>query len=136
MKITVPAVLSLASLALAACAGNTSTGPLQPQAVNGACQVKPFFLVALSATPVSMRVDDAGQACSFSIINPNLQIIQSAALVTSPAAHGRADAGLVSGGASAVVSYRPAPGYSGPDRFTVTIEPADKTLDVTVNVAR
>jgi hypothetical protein len=136
MKTTAPVTLFLACLALAACAGNTSTGPLQPQAVNGTCQVKPFFLVALSATPVSMHVNDAGQTCSFSVINPDLQIIQSAALVTSPAAHGRADAGLVSGGASAVVSYRPAPGYSGPDRFIVTIEPADKTLDVTVDVAR
>jgi hypothetical protein len=134
MKCTAPLILSL--IALAACANNSSTGPLQPQAISGACQVKPFFLVALSATPVGMHVNDAGQACSFSVINPDLQVIQSAALVTLPAAHGHADAGLVSGGASAVISYRPAPGYSGPDRFTVTIEPADKTLVVSVDVGR
>jgi hypothetical protein len=136
MKTFAPAVLLFASLVLTSCAGTTSTGPLQPQAVNGACQVKPFFLVALSATPVSMTVDGSGQECSFTVINPDLQAIQSAALVTEPAAHGLADAGLINGHASAAISYRPAPGYTGPDLFTVTIEPGDKTLTVAVNVAR
>lgn len=133
MKIATP--LLLGSLCLAACT-NTSTGPLQPQTVSGACQVKSFFLVALSATPVSMTMNGAGQDCSFTVINPDLQAIQSAALVTTPAAHGRADARLISGGASAEVRYRPAPGYVGPDRFSVAIEPGDKALTVSVNIAR
>jgi hypothetical protein len=134
MKIS--SLLLVSSLGLAACSSAPGTGPLQPQAVNGTCQVKPFFLVGLSATPVTMTVDGNGQGCSFSVINPDLQAIQSAALITVPAGHGRAEAGLAYGGATAVIRYQPAPGYAGADRFTATIEPGDKALSVGVTITR
>jgi hypothetical protein len=112
-------------LGLAGCNSTPGAGPLQPQTVQGPCQIKPFFLVGYSASPVQMSVNASGQACTFTLINPNLQAIQSDALITRQPSHGRAQAGLTNGGASAIVSYTPAPGYVGPDAFTATIEPGD-----------
>ena len=81
-----------------------------------------------------MTVTNDGPACTFTLINPDLQIFNTAALITSQSSHGQADTGLVAGGTQAVVSYTPQPGYAGPDRFTVTLEPADRAVRVNVTV--
>ena len=123
-------------LALASCAGldRVDQGRLQPQTVSGPCQVKKFFLVPLTAEPTDLAIQNLGQACSFTLVNPDLQIFNTAALVTEPASHGLATAGLLLGGVQAGVSYVPQPGYTGPDSFSVTVEPADRAVRVHVTV--
>ena len=124
----------LVALLPASCAGldRNDQGPLQPQSVSGPCQVKKFFILSLTTVRTDMTIGNAGQACSFTIFNPNLQLVLSAALVTTPAAHGRATAVLTNGDRQVAVSYVPQPGYAGPDSFGILIEP--KALGVTVDV--
>lgn len=114
--------------------GLAGFGPTQPQSVTGPCHVRQFFIVALGTSNTTMRTT-ADQACAFTLFNPDLQQFQTAALVTRPPLHGQARAGLLQGGRMAEVSYRPAPGFVGRDRFTATIEPADKVVIVTVSVS-
>ena len=122
---------------LASCAavGNNMQGPLQPQAVAGPCRVKPFFLRGLRSVPVQMAVANTGQACTFTLINPALNVVVDAALLTGATQHGQAQTGLTQGARQAVVSYRPAPGYAGADRFDVTPEPGAVGITVNVTVA-
>jgi hypothetical protein len=111
-----------------------AAGPLQPQTVEGPCQVKPFFIVGFGTSNTDMAISAPGQACTFTVINPDLQAVQSGALVTTQPTHGRAEAGLILGGTSAAIRYTPAAGYIGTDRFTATIEPNDKAVIVSVTV--
>ncbi len=120
-------LLAVAVLGLAA------FSPTQPQGVVGPCQVKSFFIVDFGTSNTTMTVDGA-QACEFTLLNPDLQLFQSAAWITTPPQHGQAQAALIEGGRSAAVTYTPAAGYSGSDRFTATIEPNDKAVVVTVAV--
>jgi hypothetical protein len=113
--------------------GLAAFSPTQPQSVVGPCQVKSFFIVALGTSNTTMTVEGP-QACQFTLLNPDLQLFQSAAWITTPPKHGQAQATLIEGGRSAAVTYTPAPGYTGPDRFTATIEPNDKAVIVTVAV--
>ena len=129
--------LILAALApLMGCAAldPNGQGRLQPQAVSGPCQVKKFFLLGLTTVHTDMTVAGSGQACTFTVLNPDLQAFPTAVLVTQPALHGRAEAGLTNGGRSPIVSYAPQPGYTGTDRFTITIEPNDHGIAVAVTV--
>lgn len=114
----------LLPLLAASCAGlaTNDRGNLQPQTVSGPCQVKKFFVLRTTAVRTGMTVG-GGQACSFTIFNPDLQIALNAALVTERPAHGRATAELISGRRQAAISYEPQPGYTGPDQFSVTLEP-------------
>jgi hypothetical protein len=120
----------------ASCAGLASNdqGPLQPQTVSGPCQVKKFFILSLTSVPTEMTIGNTGQACSLTLLNADLQIALNAALVTSQPAHGRATAVLITGRRQAAVSYTPQPGYTGPDRFSITLEPnaLGMTFSVTV----
>lgn len=130
-------VLAIAlPLATAGCAGleRNDQGALQPQTVRGPCQVKKFFLLSQTAVHTDMTVDNAGQPCTFTVLNPVLQAFPTASLITEQPAHGRAEAGLTNGGRSPIVSYTPQPGYSGTDRFTVTIEPNNHAIAVAVTV--
>ena len=122
--------------ATASCAGldRVARGALQPQTVAGPCQVKKFFLVNLTVQHTNLTIANQGQACSFTLVNPDLQIFNTAALVTEPAMHGLATAGLLSSGVQAGVSYTPQPGYAGPDAFSVTVEPGDRAVRVHVTV--
>lgn len=126
--------LVLLPLLAASCAGldRNDQGRLQPQTVRGPCQVKKFFLLGLRSVPAEMTVGNAGAACTFTVLNPDLQVVINAALVTGPASHGRAGVGLAYGNRQAVVSYLPQPGYIGTDRFSVTLEP--NATGITVNV--
>ena len=112
-------------LLLASCAGldRDDQGRLQPQAVRGPCQAKKFFLLGFISVDASLAVEDTGEACTLTLINPALQATLSAALVTTPPGHGQASAALATLGRQATVSYTPAPGYTGPDSFSVTLEP-------------
>jgi hypothetical protein len=123
-------------LTAAGCSGLPSNdqGALQPQTVRGPCQVKKFFLLSQTAVHTDMTVDNAGQPCTFTVLNPDLQAFPTASLITEQPAHGRAESGLTNGGRSPIVSYTPQPGYSGTDRFTVTIEPNDHAIAVAVTV--
>ena len=123
-------------LAVAACANldRDDRGTLQPQTVSGPCDVKKFFILNLTAVKTTMSVAGTGQACTFTIFNPDLQIVTTAALVTTPPLHGHAEAGLPLAGRQASVSYTPQPGYAGPDRFTLTLEPHDRAVAVDVAV--
>ena len=114
-------------------ASNTQ-GPLQPQAQTGPCQVGRFFLLAQTAVHTTLAISPSGQACSFVVINPDLQAFPTASIITRPPEHGQATTGIVNGGVSVGVSYAPQPNYTGPDRFTVTIEPNDHAIDVAVTV--
>lgn len=116
--------LILPSLLSASCAGPGANvrGNLQPQTVSGPCQVKKFFILRTTSTPTEMTVGP-GQACRFTIFNPDLQIALNAALVTEQPTHGRATAELIGGRRQAAISYEPQPGYTGPDRFSVTLQP-------------
>ncbi len=133
-----PLVL-LAPLLLGACAGldRDDQGRLQPQTVRGPCQAKKFFLLGFLSVNASLAVEDTGEACTLTILNPDLQVVLNAALVTTPAAHGQASAGLITLGRQAAISYVPQPGYTGPDRFSVTLEPnaVGITFAVTVQPA-
>ena len=125
-----------AALLLAGCAGldRNDQGRLQPQTVSGPCQVKKFFLLALTAVHTDMVVDGGGQACPFTVLDPNLQAFATAVIPTVPAQHGQVLVGAANGGRSPVISYVPQPGYHGADRFTVTIEPNDHAIAVAVTV--
>ena len=125
---------ALAVLALASCGPlpEYSQGPLQPQVVSGPCEVKTFFLLALRSVPTTMTVRNTGEACTMVLVNPALNAVINAALLTGQPAHGRASSGLISGNRQAVVTYVPAPGFVGADRFDVTLEP--NAVGVTFNV--
>lgn len=125
-----------ACLATASCAGlaRNDRGVLQPQTVSGPCQVKKFFILGLTTVHTEMSIANTGQACTFTVFNPDQQIFTDAALVTTQPAHGQATAGRVFAGFQATVSYTPQPGYAGPDRFAVTIEPSDRGITVAVTV--
>jgi len=130
-------VLAIAlPLTTASCAGleRNVQGALQPQTVRGPCQVKKFFLLSQTAVHTDMTVDNTGQACTFTVLNANVQAFPTASLITEQPAHGRAAAGLTNGGRSPIISYTPQPGYSGTDRFTATIEPNDHAIAVAVTV--
>ena len=122
---TLTAFILAAPLSLAACAGldRNDQGNLQPQSVTGPCEVRKFFIMNFTSARTELTVAANGQACTFTIFNPALQLITTAALITAPPSHGHAEAGLVLAGRSAAVSYTPQPGYTGPDSFSVTLEP-------------
>ena len=128
--------LTVLPLLAASCAGldRNDQGDLQPQTVRGPCQVKKFFLLSLTSVHTKMTVGNAGEACTFTVLNPDLQVVINAGLVTGPASHGRANVGLAYGNRQAVVSYAPQPGYVGADRFSVTLEPNAIGIIVDVTV--
>ncbi len=131
--------LVLSCLAVASCAG-FAMGPnpyVQPQNVLGPCHVKTFFIVALNTSTTEMTVDNTGQACVVTMFNPDLQVVQDGALITERPAHGQVWTELLGGDRVVDVTYRPLPGYAGPDRFNITFEPAarDVTFNVTVRPA-
>ena len=132
--ISLAAVLPL----LASCAAmqNNTQGPLQPQTVSGPCQVKPFFLLGLRSVPAEMTIANTGQACTMLLINPALNVVVNAALLTAPAQHGQAQSAVTSGARQAFISYIPAPGYVGPDQFRVTLEPNAVGITMNVTVTR
>lgn len=107
--------------------------PTQPQEVFGPCRVRSFFIVPLGTSHARMTLR-AGGSCRFTLFNPDLQVFQTAALVTAPPRHGTASAGLLMGGLMAETQYRPAPGFRGEDRYTITVEPRDKVVIVDVAV--
>jgi hypothetical protein len=80
-----------------------------------------------------MTLTNTGQACTFTLVNPALNAVVNAALITGAPSRGQASAGVVSAGRQAAVSYVPAPGYAGPDQFSVTLEPG--AVGITVNVS-
>ena len=127
------ALLLLASTSCTVPSGGVQ-GVLQPQSTTGACVVKKFFLVRLSSTPTDMTVDANSPGCQFTLINPDLQIVNDGALVTTKPAHGIATATLVEQGRSVSVSYAPSQGYVGPDRFEVTVQPLARAAMFTVTV--
>ncbi len=120
-----PVLLFLVPLWCASCAGlaRNDQGVLQPQTVSGPCQVKKFFLLSLTSVPTEVTVGNTGQACTFTLLNPALQIALNAALVTGRPAHGQATATLITGRRQAEISYVPQPGYAGSDSFSITLEP-------------
>ncbi len=126
----------LVPLFAASCAdlARNDQGQLQPQTVSGPCQVKKFFILRQTAVHTEITVGNVGQACSFTIFNPDLQIVLSAALVTEQPAHGRATAALITAGRQAEISYTPQPGYAGPDKFSITLEPNDLAVTLAVTV--
>lgn len=132
-------ILLLLPLLAVSCAGldRNDQGNLQPQTVRGPCQVKKFFLLGTTSVHTDMVVGNVGGACTFTVLNPALQVVLNAALVTGQPSHGRATAELISGNRQAAVSYTPQPGYTGPDRFSVTLQPNAHgiTVDVTVQQA-
>ena len=123
-------------LLLASCAdlARSDQGALQPQSVTGPCTVKKFYLLALTAVHTNLAIGNTGEACSFTVLNPAVQAVVNAALVTSPASHGRATAELLLAGRQAGVSYVPQPGYTGPDQFTITLQPNNHAISVAVSV--
>ena len=127
-------LLLLAPLFTASCAGlaRDDQGLLQPQTVRGPCQVKKFYILSTTTVRTNMTVGNVGQACRFTIFNPALQVVLNAALVTGQPAHGIATAELITAGRQAEVSYTPQPGYTGPDNFSITLEP--NALGVTIAV--
>lgn len=129
-----PALCSL--LLLASCAGlaRNDQGNLQPQTVRGPCEVTKFFLLSQTAVHTTMTVSNTGGACSITLLNPDIQAIVNAALVTAQPQHGQAMAGVLRNGVQAGASYQPMPGYRGGDHFTVTLEPNDHAISVAVIV--
>jgi hypothetical protein len=129
-------LLLLPVLLAASCAdlARNDQGQLQPQTVSGPCQVKKFFILSQTAVHTDISVGNVGRACSFTIFNPDLQIVLNAALVTEQPAHGRATAALITAGRQAEISYIPQPGYAGPDKFSITLEPNDLAVVLTVTV--
>ena len=116
----------------AAMQANTQ-GPTQPQSTSGPCSVKPFFLLGFRSVPAQMSIANTGQACTFTLINPALNVVIDAALLTQRPDHGAATANLVGGARQVAVSYTPRPGYQGADKFSVTLEPG--AVGITVHVA-
>ena len=135
-SITVVAALTILT-SCAALEANTQ-GPMQPQTVAGPCTVKPFFLLGFRSVPAEMNINNTGQACTLTLIHPALSLPINASLLTGPAQHGQAQTGLISGARQAIVTYTPAPGYVGPDKFSVTLEPnaVGITMNVTVTQGR
>ncbi len=129
LGITVP-------LLCASCAGlaRNDQGTLQPQTVRGPCDVKKFFVLSQTSVHTDMTIGNAGQPCTFTMFNPDLQLTLAAALVTSQAAHGHASAVLTNYDRQAIISYAPQPGYNGPDSFSITLEPNDLGVTVAVRV--
>ena len=127
-------LLLLAPLLLASCAGlgRNDQGVLQPQTVAGPCQAKKFFVLSQASVHTDLTIGNAGQACTFTMFNPDLQLTLNAALVTSQPSHGRATAVLTNYDRQAAISYAPQPGYAGPDSFSITLEP--NALGVTIAV--
>ena len=123
-------------LALLACTGldRVDQGTLQPQQVTGPCQVKKFFIMDFTSARTYLSVAHNGVGCTFTIFNPDLQIVTTAALVTALPSHGHAEAGLLLAGRQAVISYTPQPGYMGSDSFGVTLEPNARGVIFTVGV--
>ncbi len=109
-------------------------GNLQPQTVRGPCEVKKFFIDGPQAVPADVTVGNAGDACTLTLFNPDLQRVFTSVLVIPQPAHGRATASLITLGRQVEVSYAPQPGYSGPDRFGVTIEPNGLSVSFRVTV--
>ena len=131
-------LLALALPLMAAACGDLSRndqGRLQPQTVSGPCDVKKFFLVSLTTIHTGMTVAPDAGACTLTLVNPDLQIFNTAALVTSAPSHGQATAGLLASGTQVGVSYTPQPGFTGADSFAITIEPADRGVTFAVRVA-
>ena len=131
-------LLAVALPLLAAACGDLSRndqGRLQPQTVSGPCDVKKFFLVTLTTIHTEMTVAPSAGACSMTLVNPDLQIFNTAALVTTPPSHGQATAGLLTGATQVGVTYTPQPGFTGTDSFAITIEPADRGVTFAVRVA-
>ena len=126
--------LSRGLLVAGAAVGLAAFSPTQPQAVQGPCHVKGFFIVALGTSNTTMQTTNVEQACTFTLFNPDLQQFQTSALITRPPRHGQADAHLLQGGRMAMVAYTPSPGYIGHDQFTATTEPNDKAVIVHVVV--
>lgn len=129
-------VATLTALTSCAALENNTQGPLQPQSTTGPCRIKPFFLLGLRSVPAEMTIANTGEACTFTLINPALNAVVNAALLTVAAQHGQAQSGLTSGGRQALVSYTPAPGYAGPDQFRVTLEPNAVGITMNVTVTR
>lgn len=129
-------LMLLVPLLSTSCAGlaRNDQGQLQPQTVSGPCQVKKFYILGLTSVRTDMTVGNTGHACSFTVFNPDLQIVLTAALVTDQPSHGRATAELITAGRQAAVSYTPQPGYTGPDHFSVTLEPNDLGITLAVTV--
>src|SRR5690242_6288010 len=105
-------MLILLAPLLSSCAGAASNmqGPLQPQSINGPCQVKRFFFLDQRSVPTQMTIANTGQACTFTLVNPALNAVVNAALLTGAPSRGQASAAVVSTGRQAEVSYTPAPG--------------------------
>lgn len=130
--------LLLVPLLAASCAGldRVDQGNLQPQTVSGPCDVKKFFLLAFRSVPVELTSRGGGQACTFTLLNPDLQIVLTGALITRLPAHGQASAVLTTGNRQAAITYLPQPGYTGPDTFSVTLEPSAIGMTISVNGGR
>lgn len=107
-------------------------GLLQPQTVAGPCQVKKFYLLSFTSVRTEMTIGNTGDACEITMLDKNLQVTLTNALVTGQPTHGRATAVLLTAGRQAGASYVPQPGYTGPDRFDITLEP--NAVGVTVDV--
>ena len=127
-------VLLASILLVASCAAPGQSFLIQPQGVAGPCTVKNFFILDVTAVRAEMAVANTGQACTFAVFTPAQQAFVTAALITDPAAHGVALAGVAAGGFQGTASYTPQPGYTGPDQFTVTFEPRDRAVRVAVIV--
>ena len=122
-------------LSAVSCANLGPNPNVQPQAVNGPCTVKPFFVVRLSETPTQMTTQNTGQACVVTMFNPDLGAVQDAAFVSQRPAHGQAWTQIYGGDrGTVVVFYKPAAAYVGPDTFDITFEPEarDVLFHVTV----
>lgn len=131
---SVAAVAALGLVGLTSCAAflDNNQGPLQPQMVSGPCEVKEFFFLALRSVPAEMTIRNTGEACTMTLVNPALNAVINAALLTGQPQHGRATSGLTPGSRQAVVTYVPQPGYTGPDKFDVTLQP--NAVGITFNV--
>ena len=131
---SVVAVSALALVGLNSCGPlpEYSQGPLQPQAVSGPCDVKKFYLLSVRSVPTDLTIRNTGETCTITLVNPALNAVINAALVTGQTAHGRATSGLTLGARQAVITYVPQPGYAGADKFAVTLEP--NAVGITFNV--
>lgn len=139
LRITsVAAVSAMALTGLTSCAAflDNNQGPLQPQTVSGPCEVKKFFFLSLRSVPAEMTIRNTGEACTITLVNPALNTVINAALLTGVPENGRAAAGLTPGSRQAVVSYMPLPGYTGPDKFDVTLQPNAVGITFSVTVTR
>lgn len=134
MGFRVRSVAVVLALGVTACGAlpEYSQGPLQPQAVSGPCDVKKFFLLSLRSVPTDLTIRNTGEACTMTLVNPALNAVINAALLTGQPQHGQATAGLTPGSRQAIVTYVPQPGYTGPDKFDVTLQP--NAVGITFNV--